>query len=384
MNKGKSLADKRLLSTEDRRRFIALRRAFTKPVIGITGLFGKTTTVEMLTAILSSRGKVLRSKSGQGTWKHNVQILEKLNTQYDFAVFEFDYRQGKNFAEILRLIKPTIGLVTNIGDAHLNYLSGMLKIALKKSEVVKYLARNGVAILNKDDEMCSSLHQFIDTAAVIKYGLNHNADYFLSDIEQLGPNGMRFLINGKIPAAIPIYSVLDVYNFLAAFSIAKQLDFSDKQILEAISRKYVHPKGKGALLKIKNHYILDESYLATPRSVTKAIRSLLSFKTYSDKLIFITGDMSGSGTNIEDSHLNMGYYISALPIDHIICIGNYAHFLGRGAKLISNDNKSVHNVKNVDEIIDVIKQAKKNNRLAISVKGLGRTVIHRISKILEQ
>ena len=377
------MPDKRLLSTEDRRKFIALRRAFKKPVIGITGLFGKTTTIEMLNSILLTRGNVLRSKSAQGTWKHNVQILEKMNNSYDYAIFEFDYQQGKNFAEILRLIKPTIGLVTNIGDAHLNYLSGMLKVALKKSEVVKYLARNGVAILNKDDEMCSSLNQFIDTENVIKYGLNHTADYFLSDIEQLGPDGMKFMINGKMPAKIPIYSVLDVYNFLAAFSIARQLDFSVDQIIDAIDKNYKQPKGRGALIKINSHYLLDESYIATPRSVSKAIRSLLSFKTYTDKLIFITGDMSGSGTNIEDSHLNMGYFISALPIDHIVCIGNYAHFLGRGAKLISNDSKIVHTVDNLDEVLEIVKQESRNSRVAVSVKGLGMTAIHRISKILE-
>ncbi len=377
------MPDKRLLSTEERKRFIALRRAFKKPVIGITGLFGKTTTIEMLNSILSTRGNVLRSKSGQGTWKHNIQILEKMDDNYDYAVFEFDYRQGKNFAEILRLIKPTIGLVTNIGDAHLNYLSGMLKVALKKSEVVKYLARNGVAILNKDDEMCSSLNRFIDTENIIKYGLNHTADYYLSDIEQLGPDGMKFLINGKIAAKIPIYSVLDVYNFLAAFSIAMQLDFSVDQIVAAIAENYKQPKGRGALIRINNHYLLDESYLATPRSVSKAIRSLLSFKTYTDKLIFITGDMSGSGTNIEDSHLNMGYFISALPIDHIICVGNYAHYLGRGAKLISNDSKIVHNVQNLDEVLNIVKRESKGGSVAVSVKGLGMTAIHRISKILE-
>ena len=163
------MPDKRLLSTEERRKFIALRRAFKKPVIGVTGLFGKTTTIEMLNSILSTRGNVLRSKSAQGTWKHNVQLLEKMNDSYDYAIFEFDYQQGKNFAEILRLIKPTIGLVTNIGDAHLNYLSGMLKVALKKSEVVKYLARNGVAILNKDDEKAYELAQKV---------LSKNIDYY--------------------------------------------------------------------------------------------------------------------------------------------------------------------------------------------------------------
>ena len=378
------MPDKRLLSTEDRRKFIALRREFKKPVIGITGLFGKTTTIEMLSSILSTRGNVLRSKSGQGTWKHNIQVLEKMNNNYDFAIFEFDYQQGRNFAEILRLIKPTIGLVTNIGDAHLNYLSGMVKVALKKSEVVKYLARNGVAILNKDDEMCSSLTNFIDTENIIKYGLNHTADYFLSDIEQLGPNGMKFMINGKNPANVPIYSVLDVYNFLAAFSIACQLDFSVDQIIEAIGKNFEQPKGRGKLIKINKHYLLDESYLATPRTVSKAIRSLLSFKTYTDKLIFVTGDMAGSGTNIEDRHLNMGYFISALPIDHIVCVGDYSHFIGRGAKLISNDSKQVHNVKNIDDVLEIVKKEKKNSRIAISVKGLGLTSIHRISKALEE
>ncbi len=184
------------LDRSQKKTFIKLRRDFTKPVLGITGYLGKTTLIAMLSAVLGAHGKVLRTINGTGSWENNLKTLAKLNSNYDFAIFEFDYQHGKNFAGLLRLIKPNIAVITNIGDAHLAYLKDAMQIALQKSEVVKYIARDGFAILNQDDDLSSSLSQHIKGAKVCKYGMNHNADFYVSDIEQLGPKGIKFKLNG--------------------------------------------------------------------------------------------------------------------------------------------------------------------------------------------
>ena len=93
-----------------------------------------------------------------------------------------------------------------MGDAHLSYLSPMVEIALQKSAVIKYLAQGGTAILNKDDELSSMFAKEISIKNITRFGITQNADFFATDIEQLGPHGTEFKLNNKYPVKIPIYS----------------------------------------------------------------------------------------------------------------------------------------------------------------------------------
>jgi len=371
------------LTLEERKKLVYLRRAFKSPVIGVTGNVGKTTTIGMLRAVLERHGRVLKHHHGHGNWTNNLNTLSRLSSDYDYALFEFDYFRYNDFAEILRIIKPNIGIVTNIGDAHLSYIGGMVDIALKRSEVVKYLAREGIAILNKDDELSSALGRYIDTKNIIKFGLSHNSDYYASNIEHLGPLGTRFTINDKYHVTLPIYSISDVYNFLAAMATLVALDFSIETIIKTFQTNYQLPNGRGKLYKLNGFYIIDESYEATPRSVAKAARSMIGFKPYADKLIYIVGDMMESGPNIEEQHLNMGYFLSALPIDCFITVGPYAEFIGKGISLIQHPEKLVVTCNNIDEILKSLDKVI-TKKAVITVQGIGQVALHRLVKYLEQ
>ena len=371
------------LSLEERKKLLYLRRAFKSPVIGVTGNVGKTTTISMLRAVLERHGKVLKHHHGHGNWSNNLNTLTRLSTDYDYAIFEFDFHRNNNFAEILRIIKPNIGIVTNIGDAHLSYIGGMVDVALQKSEVVKYLASEGIAILNKDDELSSALSRHIDTKNITKFGLSRNGDYYASDIEHLGPLGTRFRINDKYLVTLPIYSISDVYNFLAAMATLVALDFSIETIIKTFQNNYQLPNGRGKLYKLNGHYIIDESYEATPRSVAKASRSIVGFRPYSDKLIYIVGDMMESGPNIEEQHLNMGYFLSALPIDCFITVGPYAEFIGKGVSLIQHKEKLVVTCNNIDEILKSLDTVI-TKKAVITVQGIGQVALRRLIRYLEQ
>jgi UDP-N-acetylmuramoyl-tripeptide--D-alanyl-D-alanine ligase len=377
------LPRERKLDNHTRKKYIALRRAFVKPVIGITGMLGKTSVIEMLSTILATKGNLLTSDKGPGNWKNNTDCLEKLDSSYDYALFEFDYNRGNGFAELLRLIKPNIGIITNIGDAHLSYLGNMIKIAVEKSAVVKYLARDGVAILNKDDELCSALVDYISIKNIIKFGLSIGSHFYATDIKFKGPDGISFKLNGKTKISLPIFSIQDVYNILAAIACANSLNFKIEEIVHILETQFELPKGRGRIIKINKNYILDESYISTPRSLSKAARTLIGFKPFVDKIAFIVGDMIGGGVNTEEQHLNMGYFLSALPIDCLITVGEYAQFIGNGASLINTDTKHIFHAKNVDEILSIIDEDLVGSA-AISVKGIGSIALHRIVKKMKE
>jgi len=365
-----------------KKELVKLRRNYSKYVLGITGNLGKTTLIEMLSVVLGSRGKVLKTPRGKGTWENNLNTISRLDDQYDYAIFEFDYQHGKNFAGLLRLIKPNVAVITNIGDAHLNYLKDAMQFALKRSEVIKYIARDGVAILNQDDEMSSSLSQFIETPKVFKYGMNHSADFFASDIEQLGPEGIRFKLNGDKQINLPLYSVFNVYSFLACAATCSTLGIPIDETVERIREKFTLPKGRGNLHKIKDIYLLDESYFGTSRSVSKAARTLVGFGPYTKKTVLILGDMTEHGLKIEDRHLNMGHFLSALQIDYLITLGHYANYIAKGASLIKTESKKIISVKNVNELMTTLQDILIPD-MTISVKGLGNVVFHRIKTLIE-
>ncbi|MEE9118315.1 MAG: Mur ligase family protein [Calditrichia bacterium] len=372
---------RRRLDLEERKKLISIRRKFKSPVIGVTGNVGKTTTIKMIKTVLDKNGRVLKHHHGHGNWENNLNILRKLSSDYDYAIFEFDFHRGESFAEILRLIKPNIGLVTNIGDAHLSYIGGMVDIALQRSEVVKYLARDGTAILNKDDELSSAVGKYISTKNILKFGLSQNAEYFACGIKHLGPKGTSFKLNNKYNVTIPIYSISDVYNFLSASASLVTLGFSIEEILDIFQTDYELPAGRGKLYNLNGFYLIDESYEATPRSVAKAARAMIGFKPYTDKLIYILGDMTEYGPNVEEHHLNMGYFLSALPIDCLITVGNYAEYIGRGVSLIKSKEKMVFTCNSINEILKTLDTVL-TDKAAITVQGIGQVALRRILKYL--
>jgi UDP-N-acetylmuramyl pentapeptide synthase len=371
----------RRISLEERKKILNIRRKFKGQVIGVTGHVGKTTTIEMIKTVLDVKGNVLRNQQGHGNWDNNLASLYSLSEDYDYAIFEFDFHRGQNFAEILRFVKPTIGLVTNIGDAHLSYIGGMVDIALQRTEVVKYLARDGIAILNKDDELSSALGKHLTTRNILKFGLSQNADFFACDIEQQGPKGTFFRLNNKYDVKVPLYSISDVYNFLAATASLVALGLATKDIISIFEKKYQLPEGRGRLHILNGFYLIDESYEATSRSIAKASRAMMGFKPYTEKLIYILGDMSEYGPNIEEHHLNMGYFLSALPIDCLITVGNYAEFVGRGFSLIQSKGKRVFNCNSINEILTTLDKVL-DTKAVLTVQGIGQVASRRVLNFL--
>lgn len=371
------------LSIEEKKTLLKIRRGYTKPIIGITGYLGKTTLIEMLSAVLETKGKVLKTAQNDGSWENNLNTVKKLNNSYDYAIFEFDYESGKRFAGLLRLIKPGLAVITNIGDAHLSYLQDAMASALERSEVVKYLARDGVAILNQDDDLSSSLSQFIITPRVFKYGLNQSAHFYASDIEQLGPDGLRFLLNGKKEITLPIYSVPNVYSFLACAATCQNLGIEIDETVEAVQNNFKLPKGRGNLVQVNKTFLLDESYPGTSRSLSKAARTLVGFAPYVEKTVLIIGNMNEKGKNLNDRHLNMGHFLSALPLDYIITLGDHARFIAQGASLIRSHTKRVIDVKNVNELLALIEEIY-CPEMAITVKGLGNVVFSKVKQLIEK
>ncbi len=330
------------------------RRAFRIPVIGIAGSEGKTTTKRMITTILSEKGKILETPLDCHSASTVSSTILKLNDSYQFAVLELGIINPEQFKLAVEVAQPNIGVITNIGEAHLSNLGDKYLLADAKVELIRSLPEDGFAILNVDDDLVSGMESFSPTSRVVKFGLNRNAHFSASQIQFLGPEGISFVVNDYYSFKLPVFSITSVLNALAAIAVARVLGIEFEEIRDALETRFQLLPGRGGLIHLKDVYLLDYSYTATVNSVGKAIESLVQFKKYSRKVVLILGDLEDPGAKTEVVHRNLGYFVSALPIDVIITVGESARLVGEGVKKMNHHPKVVQHCKNLANLDDLM------------------------------
>ena len=211
------------------RKIISHREQFDIPVIGIAGTEGKTTTKRMLMAILGDDGTVLETAPNCSTAWGVTSTLLKLNQRHRAAILELGIVNPQQFKLAVEVAKPTIGVVTNIGEAHLASQGDKYLIADAKLELIQGLDSQGVAILNLDDDLVAGMARFSPSQRVVKFGFNKNAHFFASNIHYLGPEGIAFDVNDYYRLHLPIYGSTAIYNALTAIAVARVLgiEFAD-------------------------------------------------------------------------------------------------------------------------------------------------------------
>ncbi len=323
------------------RKIKELRRTFKGQVIAISGTEGKTTTKRMLSAILKQRGEVLETPLDCNSASIVTSTLLRLNSSFQYAVLELGIINREQFKLAVEVSEPEIGIVTNIGEAHLDTLGDKYSIADSKIELIRRLPPKGYAVLNIDDDLVSGMESFSPTHQVIKFGLNSNAHFFASDLNYLGPDGLEFVVNNYYKFHLPIYSSTSVSNALAAIATARILNFDFDEIKTGLENNFQLLPGRGNLVNLGDIFVLDYTYNATINAVSKACESLVQFKKFSKNLILVLGSLENLGSQSHNIHLNMGYYISALPIHTVITVGEDARLVGEGIRRINHNKKVI-------------------------------------------
>lgn len=360
------------------------RRSFSIPVIGIGGAEGKTTTKRMLSAILSSVGKTLETPLDCSTTSGVTSTLLNLNKSHDFALLELGILNPQQFELAVQISRPTIAAITNIGEAHLAALGDKYFVADAKTELIRRLPPEGFAILNMDDELVSGMEKISPTPRVIKFGLNPGAHFFANNIKFLGPEGTQFEINKSYKLHLRIYGSASIYNALAAISVARALDIDFNIIKESLETKFELLKHRGNLIQAEDLNILDHSYNATVNSIHKSCESLVQFKPYSKKLILVIGHIDNLGKKSRKIHLNLGYYVSALPIDTIITVGKEAKWIAEGIRKINHTKKQIESCDTPVELPDKILHFLEPNSTVLFIGSQNLHLSHAIDQLLSK
>ncbi|HSA78765.1 MAG TPA: UDP-N-acetylmuramoyl-tripeptide--D-alanyl-D-alanine ligase [Nitrospirota bacterium] len=355
------------------------RKRFAIPVIGITGSNGKTTTKEMLASILKQRGAVLKN---EGNLNNHIGVpltLLKLNARHKSAAVEMGMSALGEIDALARLVRPDVGVITNIGPAHLEFLGTMDTVAQAKAELLGNLKMGGTAVLNADDQYFTPLRNKYG-GRVLSFGIENKADVSASGIRQ-GKDFTDMTIeadDSRVNVRLPAVGKHNIYNALAASAAATAVGMpldAVKYGLEDFSPVAM----RSELKQVKGRTVLADYYNANPGSVKAALETLISLGA-GRKSVAVLGDMLELGDIAADAHREVGRTVAHLGVDVLITMGSLATYINEGALEEGMPQDRVIVAGSHAEAAALLKERSKNGD-AILIKG-SRGM--KMEKILEE
>jgi UDP-N-acetylmuramoyl-tripeptide--D-alanyl-D-alanine ligase len=286
------------------------REQFSIPVIAITGSVGKTTTKELIAAALGTVGSVLKTEANFNNEIGVPKTLLNLEPGHQFAVVEMGMRGSGEIAELAQIAQPTIGVITNVGTAHIGRLGSREAIAQAKCELLAELPNASTAILNADNPLLLSTAAGVWQGKTITYGLmNGTLRGGVVDEQSLEVNGICY--------PLPLPGAHNALNFLAAIAIFQELGLDDTALRQGLT---VHlPGGRAQQHVLANDIVLlDESYNAGPESMEASLKLLA--QTPGIRRIAVLGPMKELGDYTEQFHREIGEVVEALKLDELLIL----------------------------------------------------------------
>lgn len=327
------------------------------PVIGVTGSTGKTTTKEFIAAVLSSRTKVVATEGNQNNELGVPLTLLRAGADTDVLVVEMAMRGRDQITRLCEIARPTAGIVTNVGTAHIELLGSQDSIAAAKGELVQAIPPDGAVFLNGDDEYSGVLANYA-RAPVSKYGLDESCDVVAREIVLDGESRAHFdlCVRGECRrVALAIPGRHNVYNALAAAAIASYLEVSVDQIVDGLSEARAGDMRMQSFQSATGVHVINDAYNANPASMRAAIETLAGIET-TGKRVAVLGDMAELGSLSELAHFRIGEEVARLPIQDLITVGERAIRIADGARAEGMEDESIWPCASVDEALDVLEK----------------------------
>ena len=353
------------------------RNRFDIPVVAVTGSNGKTTTKDLTAAALSGLGHVQKTS---GNFNNEVGVpmtLLELNEKNNAAVVEIGMRGLGQIESLAQVVRPTIGIVTNVSEAHIEILGSMENIALAKSEMVSAIPSGGTIILNADNLYTAEMKNLAgEGVRVLTYSLEGDADFVATDV-LIGSVSTEFVLNfrgKKYDFEIPMLGRHNVSNALAAIAAGYAVGLSVPEVQRGFS-SLTTTKMRFEVIRRDGLTIINDAYNASPASMRVAIKT--TSEVYDGRLIAVLGDMLELGTIAEAVHREIGAELVENKFDTLITLGELGKFIAAGAR-----DASLKNVYSFDTHEDAAKKILELVRDGDTILFKASHVMH-MEKIIE-
>ena len=308
----------------------AVRRLWGKPLVGVTGSAGKTTTKEAIAHVLATRLRVHKSEGNFNNHFGLPLMLLKLQPEHDLAVIEMGMSHAGEIAVLAKIALPETGVVTNVAPVHLEFFDSIADIARAKYELIQSLPAGGTAVLNADDEYVSQFGRDFK-GKVVQYGMGLTANVRAENVAARGEDGSTFDVvvgDQREPASLPLVGSHNILNALAAVAVALEQGFALRDAVAAVAALAAADK-RGQVVRLGNITIINDCYNSNPKAMAAMVDSLASMPA--QRRIVVAGEMLELGPMGAEMHRESGKHVAAAKIDLLIGVRGLAEQIVAGA-----------------------------------------------------
>ena len=351
------------------------RSRFTLPVVQITGSAGKTTTKEMVAAVLSRRYDTLKTQANFNNDIGTPLTLLGLAPQHQAAVIETGMNHFGEIRYLGEMVRPDIAVITNVGDAHIENLGNTRQGILRaKCEIFQHLSPDGIAVLNGDDPLLNTVAL---PQTILRCGRGENCNVRVTDVDDRGIEGIACTVTTarasyRLTAASP--GSFMIYPMAMAAAIGETLGLTGEEIAAGVAA-YVPTGSRMHLIRLpEGRLLIDDCYNANPQAMEEALKLLAV--TPARRRAAVLGDMGELGELTVSAHRAIGVLTGELHLDSVIAIGEKARDIASAAP-------NARWYASVDDAMPVIRAAFTEGT-AVLVKASHAMHFENIVKELEQ
>lgn len=355
------------------------RSKFSIPVIGITGSNGKTTTKDLTAAVLSGKWNVLKTQANFNNEIGLPMTLLQLNKSYDVAVVEMGMRGLGQIKLLTDIAKPTIGVITNVGETHMELLGSIENIAKAKSEMAQAIEIDGKVVLNADDEHVAKMHE-VTKARPIYFGINHAADVKAFNVKTAGEGKTEFdafIGENMAHFTLNMLGIHNVYNCLAALAVGYACGLTIEEMQKGLA-SFKPTAMRFEYKKVGDFNVINDAYNASPMSTKAALSNLA--KVTDGRKILVMGDMFELGSVEVKAHEDIAVQAKEAGVSIIVTRGTLTQNTARKAREIGIPE--VYECANHEEAVAILKKVLQKDDTVL-FKGSHGMHMEKIIELLE-
>jgi UDP-N-acetylmuramoyl-tripeptide--D-alanyl-D-alanine ligase len=360
----------------------AYRKKMNPTVIGITGSVGKTTTKDMTAAVLETKFSVLKTKGNLNTEVGLPLTLFQLEEHHQVAVLEMGMRGEGQISQLASIAEPTIGIITNIGETHIELLGSIENIAKAKGELLDALPEDGVAILNGDDPWCRKLAENL-RCRIYFFSAQGEGDVNAEEVINLKDQGFSFFaVSGerRFPVHVRVPGLHNLENALAAVTTGLVFGADPENISRGLAL-FESSKMRMDIIRREDFIIINDAYNASPRSMAAALEVLADMKD-KGRTVAVLGDMLELGSREEAGHREVGEKVAAAGLDLLISVGKRGRLIGEAAGEAGMKPDKINICNDNEEALSVLREQLQQGDV-ILVKGSRGMAMEEIVTALE-
>jgi len=312
------------------------------PVIAVTGSTGKTTTKDFLHAVLGTSMKVVSTRGNRNNELGAPLTVLDAGSDTDALIVEMGMRGLGQIARLAEVARPSLGLVTNVGETHIEVLGTQDAITTAKGELVVSIPADGIVFLNGDDALSAALVP-LAVAPVTLYGLSEKCAIRAQGIVLDAESKASFTLQapqGFIPVALPVPGRHNVYNALAAAAVGLRLGLTLDDVAAGLGSAELTAMRMQSFITPGGVTVINDAYNASPASMRAAVETLSSLEV-AGRRIAVLGDMAELGSLSELAHFRLGEEVGRAGLDVLVTVGERAARIAEGARAEGMDASRV-------------------------------------------